>query len=407
MTEATTLDVNLDALKANAEAVVSLVAPGGSSVAAVVKANGYGLGAARVAGAFVEGGAALVAVARLREALELRREQAARPVPASEAGGSELFVMGRTDDGELATAAEEGITLTVYEESQVRILSEAAVAARRTAAIHVKVETGMNRLGLEPSVENARRVAAWAGYPGIRVEGAFSHLALTDEASDRAQAARFLGFTAAVADAGYRIPVRHLCDSIALLRYPEYRLDLVRAGAILYGMPPLGRGSEAAPALRFPARLRSRISRIRRVPGGAGVGYDATYRAPLGGASIGTVPLGYADGYPRRLSNRGCALVRGRRVPVVGLICMDQLTVDLSAVPEAAVGDKALFLGPLDWEAEEAGVGILELARWADTNRNDILAGLSRRVVRRYWAGGVPVAELDYLLPGTDRKAGT
>ncbi len=392
MNESSSLDIDLDALSDNARAIATLVsAEKRCSVAAVVKANGYGLGSAETARAFLEGGASIIAVARLREALELRRGLGAPDaVP--------ILVMGRTEDEDLELAVREGITLTIYEDSQARRLSAAASTLNLTAKAHVKVETGMNRLGLEPNEDSARMVASWAKLPHLKLEGVFSHLALTDEESDRRQATLFLDFVDLVAKEGYRFPIRHLADSIALLRYPEYRLDMVRAGAILYGMPPLGKGSELAPPLRFPAKLRSRVSRVRRLDDGEGVGYDATFRAPPGGALIATVPIGYADGYPRRFSNRASVLVRGVRAPVVGLICMDQLTVDVSAVQGVCAGDEVVLLGADAAFPEAPELLILELSRWAETNRNDILAGLSRRLVRRYFVGGSLVAERDYLL---------
>jgi alanine racemase len=381
--ESVLLEIDTDALRNNLREVRRVVGPA-ARIAAVVKADAYGLGAVVCGREFLDAGASLLAVARLEEALELRRALPGAPV----------LVMGHTEDGNLRVAVDRDIAVTIFEERQAELLSAAASARRGRAVAHVKIDTGMNRLGLRcadgaDAAECARRVARMAALPALKIEGLYTHLALVDGPSDALQFARFRAVADALAGLGIDIPLKHVCDSIGLVRYPEYRLDLVRAGAILYGMAPTRLPPGVGLKLRFAASLRARVSRVVRLAPGEGVGYDFTYRAGPGGATLATVAAGYADGYPRCLSNRGFVSIRGKRAPVVGLVCMDQLTVDASGIDGVVPGDEAALLGD--------GIDIMELAELAGTNRNEILSSLGRRIPRSYLNGGAEIARADYL----------
>lgn len=399
---ATRLEVDLDALSHNVSEVRRLLRAGPPArdgrpplLCAVLKADAYGLGAVPVAAEFLRAGAELLAVARLGEALELRR--ALGPERFGPAG-IPLLVMGHTPDAELPLAQRAGLVLAIFDESQALLLSGLARETGRPARVQLKIDTGFNRLGIKPDAGTDALLSRIAALPGLRVEGVFTHLALADEASDRAQFALFERVLE-----GRELGVRHVCDSIGLCRYPEMRLDLVRAGAILYGARP-GRAPLAETLeLRVPFALKTRVSRLRRLAPGEGVGYDYTWRAPEGGALVATLPVGYADGYRRCLSNKGEVLWRGVRSPVVGLICMDQLVVDASRVPEAREGDEVLLLGRSGTDE----IPLLEAAGWAGTNRNELLAGIGRRVPRLYLRGGAPAGLLDYLAPHGGALGGT
>lgn len=352
-------------------------------LAAVLKADAYGLGARAVSDVAVGEGADLLAVACLPEALELRRRHA----------DAHILIMGHTPTEHLERTVREEIECTVFDLSQARELSRAASGMGTTAALHLKIDTGLNRLGLKPGPDTPGFLEDLALLPGLRLESAFTHLALRNVESDRAQI-RLFEETLALAEAwGARFRLRHVCDSIGLVRYPEYRMDMVRAGALLYGMKSTGGSAEDMPDVRVPFAWRTRVSRLRPLAGGEGVGYDDSYRAPPRGALLATLPAGYADGYRRCLSNRAQVLIRGRRAPVVGLVNMDQCAVDVTGVPGVREGDEVLLLGT----GREGEVPILEMAGWAGTNRNEILSSVGRRVPRVYLRDGAPAGEADYL----------
>lgn len=393
----TRYDVDLDAVAHNFRQVRRMIGRNEPSsvpepaTAVVLKADAYGLGAVPVARVLLREGADMLAVACLPEAVQLRR---AFP-------DARILVMGHTPDEYFPDAVRERVTCTVFDYGQAAALSAAAARAGVTAVAHVKVDTGMNRLGLKPELFSpgtgngsaAELLARMAALPSLKLEGIFTHLALNDEASDAAQFSMFMRLLDEAAALGVRFAIRHVCDSIGLMRYPEYRLDMVRPGAVMYGVTPLDTPLTASADMRTPFRFSTRVSRLRPLAAGEGVGYDYTYRAPPGGALIATLPVGYADGYKRCLSNVASVIVRGRRAPVVGLVCMDQCTVDVSGVPGVAEGDEAVLLGD--------GIPVLEMAEWAGTNRNDVICSIGRRVPRVYSEGGRVVAESDYVLGGT------
>ncbi len=343
-------------------------------IAAVLKGDAYGFGATETAAVMLREGVDVLAVACLPEALELRRRYPGAPI----------LIMGHTPDEFLTTAVENRITPTVFRASQARVISRAAQDLRIRAPVHLKVETGMNRLGLDPDARGLDEVRTMAGLPGMGLEGIFTHLALESDESDQRQFGRFTGFVRALEELGISIPVKHVCDSIGMLRYPPFRMDMVRLGAIFYGAPPLRTPYSGSLDIRVPFALKTRISRLRHLGLGEGVGYDFTWKAPETGALLATLPVGYGDGFRRCMSNRAHVLVRGVVAPVVGLVCMDQCTADVSAVPGVREGDDVLLLG----QDRQGAVPVLEMASWADTNRNEILAGIGRRVPRVYTRSG-------------------
>lgn len=384
-------EVDLDLLAHNLAAVRKVLAagpPGADGapprIAAVLKADAYGLGAVAVGREFLAAGADLLTVAYLPEALELRRELGDAPV----------LIMGYTPTEFLGDAARAGFRVTLFEMEQAEALSRASAALGARTPVHVKIDTGLNRLGIKPDAGTPELLARMADLPGIRLEGIYSHLAFRNGPSDHAQFALLRQVIDGAAALGVRFPLRHIADSISILRYPEFNLDMVRLGGILFGNKPMRVPLIDTMDIRTPFALRARLARVAWAEEGSCAGYDDSWKAPAGGALLATVPLGFSDGYTRRLSHKGQAVVRGMRVPVVGVIMMDQLILDVTQVPDAVVGDEALFLG----RAGDEEVGTMELADWTGTNRNEIISVIGRRVTRVYHRGGTPVAERDYLL---------
>jgi alanine racemase len=403
MMRATRLEVDLDALRHNLREVRRMLAlPEGAAsppsapaapgapprIAAVLKADGYGLGAVRVARELLEEEVDTLAVACLPEAVELRRHYP----------DVSILVMGHTPDEYLGNAVEQRLTLTVGSLHQAQELSRIAGERAARAVVHVKIDTGMRRLGIVPGSDTAQLIARMAALPGVALEGVFTHLALRDEDSDRRQFDLFLGVLDRAAALGVTFPVRHVCDSIGLMRYPEYRLDMVRVGALLYGVRPLRTPRYDGVDIREAAAFKSRIARLALLREGESVSYDRSWKAPAGGALVATVPAGYADGYRRALSNKAHVVVRGTRAPVIGLVCMDQLMVDVSGVPGVSENDDVLLFGSPRGAPPGSCIGLLEVAEWAGTNRNEIISSIGRRVPRIYLREGREVGVLDHLL---------
>lgn len=387
-TARTWAEVNLDAVAHNLAEARRLL-PAGVKIAAVLKADAYGLGAAAVGGVLREGGADMLAVACLPEALELRRLYP----------DISILVLGYTPENWLAEAVAARITLTVGSLGQAQAVSRAAQAGGTTARIHVKVDTGFHRLGIPAGPAAAAEIGRIVQCPHLIAEGIFTHLALVSRPEDQKQFALFTQLLEALERQGVRFAIRHVDDSIGMVRYPEYRLDMVRPGAFLYGVRP-SRFSDPSVTLAMPLAFKTRIVRVAGIEKGEGVSYDFTYVAPRRGR-VGTLPVGYVDGYPRCLSNKAEVLVRGRRARVVGLICMDQCMIDLTDIPEAREGDEVLLFG----HSAEGDVPLEEVADWAGTNRNDILSGVGRRVPRVYRRHGRVIGTADYLLGGSFHPA--
>ena len=338
---------------------------GGVRLIAVLKANAYGLGAAYVA-RFLRGeGQTFFAAASYNEAAEIR---AAVP-------DGDVLILGLTGGGETEKAVSQGLILTVFSENHARAVIDAARRVGEIARVHLKIETGLHRLGLMP--EEAAGVAALLDESGAaRIEGVFTHLALRNRESDRAQLDRLLFVREELTRRDLPVGLVHALDSIGMVRYPEDQLDAVRTGAWLYGVYP--RGYAHPEESRLTLTVKARVAQLHHVAAGECLGYDETH--PLRRDSlIATISAGYIDGFPR-LNGVGSVEVRGRRAPVAGLVCMDQMMADVTDIPGVLEGDEVILLG--------GDIGVDEYAAVAGLNRNESLARTGRRVPRVYIDGG-------------------
>lgn len=371
---ATRAVVDLDAVRDNARALARAVAP--ARLWAVVKADAYGHGAVRVAQAALEGGADALCVALPQEALALRAAGV----------GAGILVLGPTREAEMVVLGEAGVWVTVADAAaagEARSAARRLPQAARPLAVHLKVDTGMGRIGCRP--EEAPGLArALAEDAHLHLAGVFTHLACADEdpAFTRWQLERFARAQAEVTAAlpqGVR-PLWHAANSAGALAEPRSRLDAVRVGIALYGYPALPPGAPPPPPLRPPLSLLSRVSFVKRVPPGTPVSYGATHRT-AGERMLATIPAGYADGVRRALTGLEVA-VAGRRVPVVGRVTMDQLVVEGPPDWEVKVGDRAVLL------AGGEGPDAAAWARHLGTIPYEVLTGLSARVPRLYVGRG-------------------
>lgn len=361
----TRVTVDLRRLKHNMQLIREMV---GDDVAVmpVIKANGYGHGAVAIAPTLMECGATYLAVATLSEALDIKEAHPDYP----------LFILGHTPDRFLHYIVENDITQTVFSLAQVRILGDLAKKAGKTAKVHVKLDTGFHRLGCMPTPEYEEEVYQMFQVENVEVEGIFSHLALAGEAENEQQFGLFTDFTDRLKQRGCTFRYEHIADSIACVDYPQYRLNMIRPGALIYGMIGFHIGHlPVEQCLTF----RTAISQLHTLEEGEGLSYDYAWKAPRKSV-IATLPFGYADGYPRNMRDKGYVTIQGIKCPIVGVICMDQCMADVTDVPGVQPGMEAIVYG----DGSGNTMNIQEASQLAGTNKNEILARILERPAREY-----------------------
>ncbi|TMQ04221.1 MAG: alanine racemase [Deltaproteobacteria bacterium] len=370
MIRRTRVEVDLAAIVANARTVRAMT---GTEVFAVVKADGYGHGAVAVARALTAARAAAgFCVSLVEEGVALRDAGVAAPV----------LVLGPSQHGGEDDMVTAGLTPVLGSPEDLAALAVVARRRGRTIEAHLKVDTGMGRLGVAEA--EAPRLAAEAARTGVAVIGLMTHFACadTDDPDDpgsmtREQLRRFRDVDRAVTAAGAPLRVRHAANSSGALLFPEARLDLVRTGIAIYGH---GRWPAGSAPRASAMRLVTEVAKIRTVAEGASVGYGAAWRASRT-SRVAILPLGYADGLPRRASGRAQAAIRGHRVPLVGVISMDIAVADVTDVPEITVGDAAVLLGRA---SGGASISVAEYGAWAGLSEYEVTCGMSKRVPRTY-----------------------
>lgn len=376
-------DIDLDAIARNVGEIKKCL-KSGVKLAAVIKADGYGHGAVPVAKTVYEM-ADWFAVSNIEEALELRESGIKKPI----------LTLGYTAPLQLAEAIRGEITLTLCDMESAEEISKTASKLGMTAKVHIKVDTGMGRIGFPADKVFSTQAAQAVKLPKIMATGVYTHFARadeTDKAATRVQYERFLAFITDLEKQGVTGLLRHAENSAAILCLPAYQLDMVRLGISLYGMYP---SAEVMPEkiLLSPAmELKSHIAFLKTVPAGTGIGYNATYvtKEPR---RIATVPVGYGDGYPRALSNCGRVLLRGKSVPIVGRVCMDQMMVDVTEVPDAKRGDTVTLMGCDGREritAEEIGV-------LSHSFHYEMVCNVGKRIPRVYYKEGKAIGARHFV----------
>jgi alanine racemase len=337
-------------------------------VMAVVKANAYGHGAVPVSRAALSAGANWLAVARVEEALELREAKIDAP----------MLILGYTPPSQVDAMIAAGVSMTVWDGDQVRGMGETAAGLARPAKLHLKVDTGMSRLGVIPSraIELARAIKE---YPQLTLEGVFTHFARADETDPeptRAQLETFEALVEALENQGLRPALIHCANSAAGLAHPSSWFNLVRVGIAMYGLHPSA-SRPTPPSFRPALNWKSSLVMVKTLPPGRGVSYGHIYRTTRD-ERIGTVPVGYADGFRRVEGNH--VLVSGRKVPVVGRVTMDQIMVQLDSVPDAKEGDEVVLIGVQNGTSITAE----DIARLWGTINYEVTSGIAKRVPRLY-----------------------
>lgn len=377
-------EIDLDSLKRNMEHIKQYAKS--SLVMAVVKADAYGHGAVMTAKTLCAAGADWLAVSNLDEAIQLRNAGLTTP----------MLILSYTPPEEVALLAEHHITQAVVSASHAEALSAAAKAAGVTLDIHIKVDTGMSRVGFfcqeTADIDDIARVCA---LPHLRAEGIFTHFAVADEtdgdAFTREQFRRFTEVVDALKAEGITFPLRHCCNSAATLRYPEMHLDMVRPGLILYGLYPDTWMQTLLP-LSPVMSLRTHVSHVKQAPKGASVSYGRRYTTDSE-ETLATVPIGYADGYTRRASGSAYMLVHGQEAPVRGRICMDQCILDVSRIDDVEPGTPVTAFG----RDGDRTLSVETYAAWSDTINYEVVCAIGKRVPRLFLQHGEPVFLQDGL----------
>jgi alanine racemase len=360
-TRPTAAVIDLNAIRHN----VRLLKPPASELMAVVKANAYGHGDVPIARAALEAGATWLGVAAIEEGIRLRNAGVEAPI----------LVLTEFPRGAERDGLDAGLTPTVYTEEGLRAL---VAASRGPIGVHVKLDTGMHRVGLPP--ERAEDFVRGLTAEGLEVEGLWTHFAKAEDVGDSLTARQledFMAVVARLANLGVRPRYLHAANSAATIAIPDSHLDLVRVGIAMYGLSPR-RDLPDLPSLRPALALRSAVAMVKRVAPGEGISYGHSYRLNRE-STIATVPVGYADGYSRRLSGRAEVVIRGRRHPVAGAITMDQIMVDCGDHP-VGPGDEVILVG----RQGDAHVSVEDLAGWIGTISYEVVCGLSARVPREY-----------------------
>ncbi len=415
----TYVEIDLDIIKYNINEMKKMIDKD-TKLGLVIKANAYGHGAVEVAKVLEEEKVDYICVAGLNEAMELRNNDIKAPI----------LVMGYTPDDCLDIAVQNNITLTLFSKEQAEILSNISKQLSEKSKIHLKVDTGFNRLGFKINEDLPSTIKYIYNLPNINVEGIFSHLALKDEESDYKQ---FNKFTSLLDEIKHLdIPIKHICDSIGMVAYKDFHMDMVRVGASLYGYNSRKSIMDLKPAMTFKSKFaqiknikkgegisydysyvankdslygynsrksimdlkpamtfKSKFAQIKNIKKGEGISYDYSYVANKD-MKVGTVLCGYSDGIPRILSNKGYVYVNGKKANILGKICMDQCIVDLTDIDDVDMNSEVIFYG-------NGGPELLDVANLADTNRNELLSIVSRRVARVYIKDKEIVKILDYL----------
>ena len=372
----TWVEIDLDRIESNYRRLKDAVGAD-CRVMCVIKANAYGHGAVETARVLEEAGCDRFAVSNIEEAQQLRR------------GGvrGDILILGATPAEYAEELAAANVAQALYDPDYAAELSAAAVAAGVRVRVHLKLDTGMRRIGFDAE-RQLDEAAAACRRPGLDAEGVFTHFATADGDGDpdgaftERQFARFTAAIDALAAQGVTFRVRHCCNSAAAVTRPAYRLDMVREGIVLYGLAPSAAvGADGfAPAMS----MKTRVSMVKEIAAGEGVSYGLTFHSerPM---TVATLPVGYADGYLRAYG-KGCVLLKGRLAPILGRVCMDQMMVDVTGL-DVKPGDTATLFG----EDGGAFLPVEALAKLADTINYETVCAIGRRVPRVYLRGGQPV----------------
>lgn len=376
--------IDLDAVRSNIIEMKKNMAKD-SQMMAVVKTDGYGHGAIEIAKE-IENMVAGFATATVDEAVALRMQGIRKMI----------LILGHVHESLFETMIENHISVNLYTRKDAEGLSKAAAKLGMEALVHFKLDTGMSRIGVRDTDESLEMLKEIVKLPGLKLEGLFTHFSASDETDKTKthnQLARFTAFAEKVREAGIDIPILHCSNSAGIIDVQEANFNMVRAGIALYGLYPSEEVKKEQVKLTPALELKSHIVYLKEVEAGCGISYGSTYVTDRI-TRVATIPVGYGDGYPRALSNKGYVLIHGKKAPILGRVCMDQFMVDVTDIEEAQEGDTVTLIGTDD----TAVLSVEELAQMAGNTFNyEIVCDLGKRIPRVFYKNGRAVAVREYL----------
>ncbi|HHW00309.1 MAG TPA: alanine racemase [Clostridiaceae bacterium] len=379
-------EVNLDNIAHNVREIRRITNKK-AELMGVVKADAYGHGVMEVTRTLLANGVTRLAVSMLDEAIQLRKNGIDVPI----------LILSYTDPARAEEIILNDVTQTVFSHDLAEALSAAAVKLHRNVKIHIKIDTGMTRVGFMPGYSAVKDVVAISKLPGIIVEGLFTHFASADEKDKRytyMQFERFMSICSELSRIGVYIPIKHVSNSAAIIDFPEMHLDMVRPGIILYGMYPSEEVDRRKLDLKPAMTLKANVILVKNVEKNTYISYGRTFKTRHE-SKIATIPIGYADGYTRLLSNKGKVLINGEIAPIVGRICMDQCMVDVTDLKnEVRVGDEVVLFG----KQGNCEIKVEDIARAIGTINYEIVSIIGKRVPRVYLEHGKISRVLNYLI---------
>ena len=384
LTRAVWAEINLDNLANNISEVRRVTKPN-TKISAVIKADGYGHGAVAIAQTLLENGADRFAVATLSEAIQLRKEFKE----------TQIMVLGYTPEHLAQEVIQNNIIQTIYSLEQAQEFSKVAKQLNKNIVVHIKIDSGMNRLGMLCNEDTVQTVLQMSKQDNLVIEGIYTHFAAADELDKtytKTQVEKFSKIVEQIEQKGLTIPIKHVSNSAAIIDMPEFNFDMVRAGIMLYGLYPSQSVNHERVNLKEVMCLKVKIAQVKEIEAGSGISYGLTYKCEHK-TKIATLPIGYADGYTRMLSNKAKVLVKNKKVPVLGNICMDQCIIDVTNL-DVKMGDEVVLYGG----DIKDGISIDSVANLLNTINYEIVCMVDKRVPRVYLKNNTKTNYKDYVL---------
>ena len=376
-------DIDLSAIRRNIETMKGCI-PKDKKLLAVIKANAYGHGAIQVA-EVLDDLSDYYGVACIEEAIELRKAGVNKPI----------LILGYTDESLYDHIVRYNITQTIFSFEQAKALSDVAGQLGKTGRLHIKLDTGMNRIGFKCNDDSVSEIVKISKLENLDMEGIFTHYFKADSVDKSSALEQLKKYTAMIdklGEAGVHFAIRHISNSAGIMEMPNDTYDMVRSGISTYGLYPSEEMDKEACVLYPAMSFLSHVSHVKLVTKGETVGYGGTYTLPCD-KKIATVGVGYADGYPRALSNKGRVLVRGEFAPIVGRVCMDQIMIDVSDIDDISVGDEVVLFG----RQGDKCIPVEEPADMSASFNYEFVCNINRRVPRVYYKDGKQVGMVNYL----------